>query len=160
MAQYRNLPIFIALYIDCCQYRALCYTESRKAKDNEVTDFEMKESSKTIPLSSVSEENACSVPFEQSITAETAETLANIFKALSHPVRVQMLGLISRGNGALCGCDIEQHFDLTQPTISHHLKVLRDAGLIISEARGVWQHHCVNLETLQKVQSLLAAIYT
>jgi ArsR family transcriptional regulator len=119
----------------------------------------MKELPEAIQLSSASEGRACSLPSAQRIPSETAETLASIFKALSHPVRIQMLSLISQGNGTLCGCDIERHFDLTQPTISHHLKVLRDAGLIISEARSVWQHHRVNPETLEKVQSLLATIH-
>lgn len=84
-----------------------------------------------------------------------ADTLAAALKALGHPVRVQMLDLISQRGGEVCGCDIEAHFDLTQPTISHHLKVLREANLISSEQRGVWVHHHVNIETLAALRQLL-----
>src|SRR5688572_22333414 len=75
---------------------------------------------------------------EPRFNENAAETAANIFKALSHPVRVQILDLISQGEGEVCICDIERHFDLTQPTLSHHVKVLRDAGLIQSEQNRVW----------------------
>ncbi len=87
---------------------------------------------------------------------EEADWLAEAFKALSHPVRLQMLDLIAQGDGQVCGCDIERHFNLTQPTISHHLKVLRDAGLILSEARGVWMLHRVHTERLIGLTSLLS----
>lgn len=87
------------------------------------------------------------------------EKFAAAFKALSNPVRLQMIDLISQGSGQVCGCDIERHFDLTQPTISHHLKVLRDAGLITSEARGVWVHHYVNVTMVNALRDLLAMIH-
>jgi ArsR family transcriptional regulator len=84
-----------------------------------------------------------------------AEHFAAAFKALAHPVRLQMVDLISQGDGRVCGCDIERHFDLTQPTISHHLKVLRDAGIIRSEARGVWMMHTINRPLLASLQGVL-----
>lgn len=117
------------------------------------------EQSKAVEQESLLAESTC-IPTVLRISAESAETFANIFKALSHPVRVQMLDLISQGNGELCGCDIERYFDLTQPTISHHLKVLRDAGLITSEMRGVWSHHRVNTQTLALLQELLETLRT
>lgn len=89
--------------------------------------------------------------------AET-DQFAAAFKALSNPVRLQMIDLISQGGGQICGCDIERHFDLTQPTISHHLKVLRDAGLIQSEARGIWVLHRLNSSMLTALQSLLMMV--
>ena len=101
----------------------------------------------------------CDPTLQLRIEEIDAETFANVFKALSHPVRVQILDLISQGEGETCGCDIERHFDLTQPTISHHLKVLRDAGLVTSEARGVWVHHRVNTRILDTMQDLLAAMH-
>jgi ArsR family transcriptional regulator len=82
-----------------------------------------------------------------------------MFKALSHPVRVQIIDLISQGEGETCACDIERHFELTQPTISHHLKVLRDAGLISSEGRGVWVHHKVNVAKVNVMRDLLATMH-
>ena len=98
----------------------------------------------------------CDPDLRPRIQLNEAETFAVIFKALGHSVRVQILDLISQGRGEVCGCDIERHFDLTQPTISHHLKVLRDAGLITSEARGVWVHHHVNKKMVDTVQAVLA----
>lgn len=80
---------------------------------------------------------------------------ADAFKALSNPIRLQMIDLISQGGGQVCGCDIERHFDLTQPTISHHLKVLRDTGLIQSEPRGTWVMHRLNAPMLTALQGLL-----
>lgn len=86
------------------------------------------------------------------------EQFAAAFKALSNPVRLQMIDLISQGGGQICGCDIERHFELTQPTISHHLKVLRDAGLIQSEARGVWVSHRLNASMFTALQGLLMLV--
>jgi ArsR family transcriptional regulator, arsenate/arsenite/antimonite-responsive transcriptional repressor len=97
----------------------------------------------------------CDPALQQRIMQNDAVTLANVFKAISHPVRVQILDLISQGSGETCGCDIERHFDLTQPTISHHLKVLRDAGMITSEPRGVWIHHQVNSELIDRIHAYL-----
>jgi len=84
-----------------------------------------------------------------------SEQFARAFKALSHPIRLQILDLISQGGGQLCSCDIERHFALTQPTISHHLKVLRDGGLIQSEPRGVWVAHRINTSMLTALEGLL-----
>ncbi|MBL8154817.1 MAG: helix-turn-helix transcriptional regulator [Anaerolineae bacterium] len=87
-----------------------------------------------------------------------ADEMAALFKAISHPVRLQILDLISQGGGELCGCDIEPHFDLTQPTISHHLKALREVGLITSEPYRSSMYHRVNpakMELLRDVLTLL-----
>lgn len=75
------------------------------------------------------------------LTAGEAERLATLSKTLGHPVRVQIVDLLSRYGGDVCVCDIERHFDLTQPTISHHLKVLREAGLIDADQRGLWVYY-------------------
>ncbi|PJF29772.1 MAG: transcriptional regulator [Phototrophicales bacterium] len=93
-----------------------------------------------------------------SLSHDEATRLANIFKALSHPVRVQLLQFIHDGDGELCACNIEKHFDLTQPTISHHIKILREAGLIISENRGVWVHHRIHPPGLAIIQAWLSKI--
>jgi ArsR family transcriptional regulator, arsenate/arsenite/antimonite-responsive transcriptional repressor len=87
-----------------------------------------------------------------------AEQFATIFKALSHPVRLQILDLISQGGGEVCVCDIESHFALKQPTLSHHIKVLREAGLIQSEQNRVWIFHRINPTTLESVHSLLSQL--
>jgi ArsR family transcriptional regulator len=101
-------------------------------------------------------ERACNPNLRIRIGLDEAENAAQAFKAIGHPVRVQILDLIGQGGGEICGCEIESHFDLTQPTISHHLKVLRDAGLITSEPRGVWVHHRINSTKLETLRGLLA----
>ena len=103
---------------------------------------------------------SCNLNLQSRMSTQQAERMADIFRALSHPVRLQMLDLISQRNGEVCGCDIEQHFTLTQPTISHHLKVLRDCGLITSQPRGVWVQHCVNTQLLDAVRDLLTTLYS
>lgn len=71
-----------------------------------------------------------------------AVELARVFKALGDPVRLRLLSMIaSRQGGEVCVCDLTPAFDLAQPTISHHLKLLREAGLIASERRGTWVHY-------------------
>lgn len=115
---------------------------------------------KMIDLETTTTRRICDPDLRPRIHEEQAQSLAEAFKALSHVVRVQILDLISQGGGEVCGCDIERHFDLTQPTISHHLKVLRDAGLITSESRGVWVHHRVNTSMVDAMQALLATMRT
>lgn len=85
-----------------------------------------------------------------------ADQFAALFKALSHPVRLQMLDLISQGEGEVCVCDLERHFDLTQPTLSHHIKVLREAGLIQSEQNRVWVFHRIDPDRVRQIQNVLS----
>ncbi|MBZ0306774.1 MAG: metalloregulator ArsR/SmtB family transcription factor [Anaerolineae bacterium] len=85
-----------------------------------------------------------------------ADELTALFKALSHPVRLQMLDLISQGEGEVCVCDLEHHFDLTQPTLSHHIKVLREAGLIQSEQNRVWVFHRIDPDRVRQIRNVLS----
>lgn len=62
-------------------------------------------------------------------------------KALAHPARWTIMELIHRGGGEICVCEFQEHLDLSQPTISHHLKTLREAGLIESRQQGTWVYH-------------------
>ncbi|QXE39279.1 metalloregulator ArsR/SmtB family transcription factor [Streptomyces sp. GMY02] len=87
-----------------------------------------------------------------------AAGLARMFKALSDPVRLRLLSLIaSYEGGEACVCDLTGPFDVSQPTISHHLKVLREAGLVGSERRGTWVYYWVLPEALAKLSDLLRA---
>lgn len=88
-------------------------------------------------------------------SADEAQRLADLSKALSHPVRVQIIDILSRSEGAVCVCDFERHFDLTQPTISHHLKKLRDVGLVQAEQRGLWVHYSLVSGALEPLRHLL-----
>ena len=68
--------------------------------------------------------------------------LARVFKALGDPVRLRLLSMIaSHDGGEVCVCDLTPAFDLAQPTISHHLKILREAGLITAHRRGTWVYY-------------------
>lgn len=87
-----------------------------------------------------------------------ADRLASIFKAVGHPVRLQIIDLLSRFGGEVCVCDIESHFDLSQPTISHHLKVLRTAGLIDCEKRGLWVHYYARTDTVAALGNFVSSM--
>ncbi|MBO0916896.1 ArsR/SmtB family transcription factor [Streptomyces laculatispora] len=88
---------------------------------------------------------------------EQAGTLAAVFKALGDPVRLRLLSMIaSRAGGEVCVCDLTPAFELSQPTISHHLKLLKQAGLIDSERRGTWVYY----RLLPEMTDRLAAILT
>jgi ArsR family transcriptional regulator len=74
------------------------------------------------------------------LAAAAATELAERFRALADPTRVAIVNRLS-GADELCVCDLNSAFDLSQPTISHHLKILRDAGLIESTRRGTWAYY-------------------
>ena len=86
----------------------------------------------------------CSPMVREPLSVDQAERLANAFKALADPVRLRLLSLIaSHAGGEACVCDLTGEFDVSQPTISHHLKVLREAGLLTSERRASWVYYRV-----------------
>ncbi|MGY2032696.1 ArsR/SmtB family transcription factor [Nocardia gipuzkoensis] len=90
------------------------------------------------------------------LTAQAAAELAGVFKALSDPMRLRLLSAIaSRAGREACVCDLSEGIDLTQPTISHHLKVLREAGLLASERRASWVYYRVIPEALQRLSDVL-----
>ncbi|OBG30495.1 helix-turn-helix transcriptional regulator [Mycobacterium sp. 852002-51057_SCH5723018] len=85
-----------------------------------------------------------------------AAELAAMFKALGDPVRLRLLSLIaSHPGGEACVCEISATFDVSQPTISHHLKLLRSAGLLDCERRGTWVYYWVIPSALQQLSSVL-----
>ncbi|MEV6055291.1 metalloregulator ArsR/SmtB family transcription factor [Streptomyces sp. NPDC052107] len=87
---------------------------------------------------------------------DQAVELAKVFKALGDPVRLRLLSLIaSRAGGEVCVCDLTPAFDLSQPTISHHLKLLRQAGLIDCERRGTWVYYWVLPGALDRLSAFL-----
>jgi ArsR family transcriptional regulator len=109
----------------------------------------------TIPLTAA---GCCSdAPPSLRLAPDEAERAAAAFKALGHPVRLQIVDLLSRYEGQVCVCDIEGQFSLSQPTISHHLKILREAGLVGVEQRGLWGFYFVRRPALEAVRTLLEA---
>ena len=92
------------------------------------------------------------------LTDDEADELETVFKALADPVRLRLLSLVLAHEGAeACVCDLLPHFDLSQPTISHHLKVLHDAGLLHREKRGTWVFYLARPEAMDALGSLFAA---
>ncbi|WP_374021453.1 ArsR/SmtB family transcription factor [Mycobacterium sp. HNNTM2301] len=100
---------------------------------------------------------ACCPSLGTAAMAESQATeLAAMFKALGDPVRLRLLSLIaSHPGGEACVCEISATFDLSQPTISHHLKLLRAAGLLDCERRGTWVYYWVIPAALQRLSSVL-----
>ena len=91
------------------------------------------------------------------IDEASAAGLAQVFKALGDPVRLRLVSLIgAREGGEVCVCDLTSAFDLSQPTISHHLKVLREAGLIDSERRGTWVYYRLVPAALERMAAALS----
>ncbi len=99
-------------------------------------------------------------PNSLQIAEDDATRLAAMFKAIGNPVRLQIIDMLSRYGGQACVCDVESLFDLSQPTISHHLKVLRKAGLIDSEQRGLWRYYFVRPAALQELQQWFGEMLT
>jgi ArsR family transcriptional regulator len=101
---------------------------------------------------------ACCAPLSaQPLSAEQAEQVAPLLKALADPVRLRLVSLIAASaGGEACVCDLNAAFDLTQATISHHLKVLHAAGLLDREKRGVWVYYAVRPEALSAVATLFS----
>jgi ArsR family transcriptional regulator, arsenate/arsenite/antimonite-responsive transcriptional repressor len=85
--------------------------------------------------------------------ADQAERVANLLKALSDPIRLRLMSMIAAVDEA-CVCDLTVPFEVSQPTISHHLKVLREAGLVDSERRGTWVWYRARREALDAVGGL------
>jgi ArsR family transcriptional regulator len=110
-----------------------------------------------LPLSGVTSPSCEVTPLvRQPLTTEAAAELAGVFKALSDPVRLRLLSVVAGHAGQeVCVCDLSEGFDVGQPTISHHLKVLRGAGLLSSERRGSWVYHRIEPAVLRRLSRLL-----
>jgi len=100
---------------------------------------------------------ACCPPLAaEPMSRAQAEWVAPLLKALADPVRLRLMSLVaSHPGGEACVCDLTGEFDLSQPTISHHLKVLHDAGLLDREKRGVWVYYRARTEALASLASLI-----
>lgn len=112
---------------------------------------------KQLPVIGVT--SACCAPMvAEPLTETAAADVARGFKALGDPVRLRLLSLIAaRAGGEVCVCDLTDAFEVTGPTISHHLKVLREAGLIGCERRGTWVYYRIIPGALGALSRLLDA---
>ena len=108
---------------------------------------------KSIPLV----DGCCTPVLGPRLDADEANSLAAALKAVADPARLRMLNMIA-SNGEVCGCDLEQPLGLSQPTVSHHLKVLTEAGFLTREKRGRWAYHSVVPERLAELSEALGPL--
>src|SRR3954464_13535596 len=101
-------------------------------------------------------EPCCEPVVYPDIEREQAERMAKVAKALGDPIRMQLVDVLRRHAGEVCVCELVPLFDLSQPTVSHHLKVLRDTGIVGSERRGLWAYYYVNREALEELRAWLS----
>ena len=100
----------------------------------------------------------CCVPLAYpDIDAGQAEQIAEVAKALGDPVRVQLVDVLRKHAGKVCVCELAPLFDIGQPTVSHHLKVLREAGIVDSERKGLWAYYYVLPEGLEEFSQWLTS---
>jgi ArsR family transcriptional regulator, arsenate/arsenite/antimonite-responsive transcriptional repressor len=143
MATSKDIDIYLSLThaelaidIDICQYKCV-----------------------SIPLTVISpaETAACCAPLTaEPLSVEQAEQVAPLLKALADPVRLRLLSLVaSHDGGEACICDLNEAFELSQPTISHHMKVLYEAGLVDRDKRGVWVYYRVRPQALASLAALI-----
>ena len=90
------------------------------------------------------------------IDREHAARIAEVGKALGDPIRVQLVDVLRKHAGKVCVCELVPLFDVSQPTLSHHLKKLREAGIVDSERRGLWAYYYVVPGALEEVSSWLS----
>lgn len=102
-------------------------------------------------------ELCCTPLHDGAINEVRASAMAPVLAALADPVRLRMVSmLLAAPDGTSCGCDLEGPLGLSQPTVSHHLKVLREAGLVAGERRGRWVHYRVVPERLEEISQALS----
>jgi ArsR family transcriptional regulator len=99
----------------------------------------------------------CCVPVvHPDVDRGRAERMALVAKALGDPVRIQLVDVLRKAAGKVCVCELVPLFDLSQPTVSHHLKVLRQAGIVDSERRGLWAYYYVIPDSLEGLSEWLS----
>lgn len=111
----------------------------------------------TLGMTTAAESACCPAILEAPLGADGAERLAALMKVLADPARLRLLSLIAaHPGGEACQCELTEPLGLSQPTVSHHLKVLTNAGLLRREQRGVWAYFQVVPERLEEVRGSLA----
>jgi ArsR family transcriptional regulator len=99
---------------------------------------------------------ACCAPVAYpDVEREQALRMSEIAKALGDPVRLQLVDVLRKHAGKVCVCELVPLFDISQPTLSHHLKKLRDAGIVDSERRGLWAYYYVRPDALVELAGWL-----
>src|SRR5213080_2877398 len=101
-------------------------------------------------------EPCCEPVVYPEVERREAERMASVAKALGDPIRLQLVDVLRRHAGEVCVCELVPLFDLSQPTVSHHLKVLREAGIVDSERKGLWAYYYVIPSALDVLTSWLS----
>ncbi len=91
------------------------------------------------------------------VERQVAERMAAVAKALADPIRLQLVDVLRKHAGKVCVCELTPLFDVGQPTVSHHLKVLRSAGIVDSERQGLWAYYYVRPEALKELSRWLGS---
>src|SRR5688500_17620871 len=113
----------------------------------------------TMQLPVIQSDMCCSAPSTPSELSEDAkDRMLAAFKALADATRLDVFRLIAAQDGEICACDIVDRFDVSQPTIAHHLKVLRNAGLITVSRRGVWAYYAVDPRGVEALQATMQGL--
>jgi ArsR family transcriptional regulator len=100
-------------------------------------------------------EPCCEPVVYPEVERQEAQRMATIAKALGDPVRLTLVDVLRKHAGKVCVCELVPLFDLSQPTLSHHLKKLRDAGIVDSERRGLWAYYYVEPEAMEELSAWL-----
>jgi ArsR family transcriptional regulator len=101
-------------------------------------------------------EPCCEPVVYPDVEREQAVRLAAVAKALGDPVRLQLVDVLRKHAGKVCVCELVPLFDLSQPTVSHHLRILREAGIVDSERRGLWAYYYVRPDALRELTAWLS----
>ena len=102
----------------------------------------------------------CTSDRVRAVPTEAMARNASMLKAMGHPVRLAILHILSASGSSVCACDIEAQFTLSQPTISHHLRILREAGLVEGVQRGQWVHYSVRRPSITALAGEISALGT
>ncbi|MGQ9480488.1 MAG: ArsR/SmtB family transcription factor [Chloroflexus sp.] len=99
--------------------------------------------------------SCCAPAITVTLSDAEAARLADALSLLAHPIRLRLLAILARNAGHVCVCDLEAALPVKQPTVSHHLRLLRDGGLIEGERRGQWIYYAIRQDALATVQLLI-----
>lgn len=98
----------------------------------------------------------CCNPARPRLGSRGAATLSDDLALLAHPVRLQILDVLAQNPGRVCVCDLEAAVPVKQPTVSHHLRILRQAGVVSAERQGVWMYYTVDREVMEQLRERIA----
>jgi len=101
-------------------------------------------------------ERCCEPVVYPDVQREAALRMAEVAKALGDPIRLQLVDVLRKHAGKVCVCELVPLFDISQPTLSHHLKKLRDAGIVDSERKGLWAYYYVIPDALEELSAWLS----